>query len=68
VASALIAAFVSDGPILVGIDHTLERRRGPCIGPASRYCDATRSSKRTSRHLFGKQRFCIGPLGVKSPE
>jgi hypothetical protein len=54
VASALIAAFVSDGPILVGIDHTLERRRGPCIGPASRYRDATRSSKEqtvTSRGL-----------------
>jgi hypothetical protein len=43
-ARALVAAFVPDGPIIVGIDHTLERRRGPCIGPASRYRDATRSS------------------------
>ena len=43
-ARALVAAFVPDGPIIIGIDHTLERRRGPCIGPASRYRDATRSS------------------------
>jgi hypothetical protein len=44
-ARALVAAFVPDGPILVGVDHTLERRRGPCIGPASHYYDAVRSSK-----------------------
>jgi hypothetical protein len=53
-ARALIAAFVPDGPILVGIDHTLERRRGPRIGPANRYRDAARSSKEqtvTSRGL-----------------
>jgi hypothetical protein len=43
-ARALIAALVPDGPIIVGIDHTLERRRGPCIGPASQYRDAARSS------------------------
>jgi hypothetical protein len=43
-ARALIAALVPDGPIIVGVDHTLERRRGPCIGPASRYRDAARSS------------------------
>ena len=41
-ARALIAALVPDGPIIV--DHTLERRRGPCIGPASQYRDAARSS------------------------
>jgi len=54
VARALIAAFVPDGPIILGIDHTLERRRGPCIGPASRYRDPVRSSKEqtvTSRGL-----------------
>jgi hypothetical protein len=43
-ARALIAALVPDGPIIVGVDHTLERRRGPCIGPASQYRDAARSS------------------------
>ena len=42
---ALVAAFVPDGPIIVGVDHTLERRRGPCIAPASHYYDAVRSSK-----------------------
>jgi hypothetical protein len=53
-ARALVAAFVPDGPILVGVDHTLERRRGPCIGPASQYRDAARSSTEqtvTSRGL-----------------
>jgi len=42
---ALVAAFVPHGPIIVGVDHTLERRRGPCIAPASHYYDAVRSSK-----------------------
>ena len=42
---ALVAAFVPDGPIIIGVDHTLERRRGPCIAPASHYYDAVRSSK-----------------------
>jgi DDE superfamily endonuclease len=42
---ALVTAFVPDGPIIIGVDHTLERRRGPCIGPASHYYDAVRSSK-----------------------
>jgi hypothetical protein len=42
---ALVAAFVPDGPIIIGVDHTLERRRGPCIRPASHYYDAVRSSK-----------------------
>lgn len=43
---ALIAAFVPDGPIIIGVDHTLERRRGPCVRPASHYYDPVRSSKK----------------------
>jgi hypothetical protein len=42
---ALVAAFVPDGPIVIGIYHTLERRRGSCIRPVSQYYDAVRSSK-----------------------
>lgn len=42
---ALVATFAPTGPILIGIDHTLERRRGPRLGPASHYYDAVRSSK-----------------------
>src|SRR4051812_22034872 len=26
---AVVAAFVPTGPIIIGVDHTLERRRGP---------------------------------------
>lgn len=43
---ALVGAFVPDGPVVIGVDHTLERRRGPCSRPASQYYDAVRSSKK----------------------
>lgn len=49
-----VAAFVPSGPIVIGLDHTLERRRGPRIGPAQRFYDASRradTSKPTSRGL-----------------
>jgi hypothetical protein len=48
------AAFVPSGPIIIGLDHTLERRRGPHIGPAGRFYDASRRAdtpKPTSRGL-----------------
>lgn len=50
----VVAAFVPSGPIIIGLDHTLERRRGPRIGPAGRFYDALRSSQQqdaTSRGL-----------------
>ena len=37
----VVAAFVPSGPIIIGVDHTLERRRGPRIGPAGRFYDAS---------------------------
>jgi hypothetical protein len=40
----LLAAFVPNPPIVSGIDHTLERRLGRRIAPASHYHDAVRSS------------------------
>ena len=40
----LVDAFVPNGPIIIGLDHTLERRRGRCIKPASYFYDAVRSS------------------------
>ncbi|MCM8738564.1 transposase [Azospirillum sp. A1-3] len=43
---ALVGAFVPYGPVVIGVDHTLERRRGPCIRPASQYYDPVRSSKK----------------------
>src|SRR5919202_3004812 len=48
------AAFVPAGPVVVGVDHTLERRRGRRIGPAGHFYDAGRSSaerKAVSRGL-----------------
>jgi len=50
----IVAAFVPTGPIIIGLDHTLERRRGPRIGPAGRFYDASRRAdtpKPTSRGL-----------------
>ena len=50
----VVAAFVPSGPIVVGVDHTLERRRGRHIGPAGHFYDAGRSSaawRATSRGL-----------------
>ena len=38
----VVAAFVPSGPIIIGLDHTLERRRGPRIGLAGRFYDALR--------------------------
>lgn len=38
------AAFVPSGPIVIGVDHTLERRRGRRIGPAGHFYDASRST------------------------
>ncbi len=50
----IVAAFVPSGPIIIGLDHTLERRRGPRIGPAGRFYDANLRAdlpKPTSRGL-----------------
>lgn len=50
----IVAAFVPSGPIIIGLDHTLERRRGPRIGPAGRFYDASLRAdmpKPTSRGL-----------------
>jgi len=40
----LVAAFVPEGPLVVGLDATLERRRGPQIAAAGIYRDPVRSS------------------------
>ena len=41
----LVAAFVPDGPVVVGIDETLERRRGARIKARGLYRDPVRSSR-----------------------
>src|SRR5918992_2040129 len=43
---AIVAAIVpDDGPVLVGLDETIERRRGPKIAAKGIYRDPVRSSK-----------------------
>jgi len=37
----VVTTFVPSGPVIIGVDHTLERRRGPRIGPAGRFYDAS---------------------------
>jgi hypothetical protein len=41
----LVRAFVPDGPIVLGIDDTIERRRGPHIAARGIYRDPVRSSR-----------------------
>jgi hypothetical protein len=41
----LVVAFAPDGPLVFGIDETLERRRGKRIAAKGIYRDAVRSSK-----------------------
>ena len=40
----LVAAFAPDGPLVFGVDETLERRRGRKIAAKGIYRDAVRSS------------------------
>ncbi len=41
----LLDAFVPRGPVILGLDDTVERRRGKCIGAKGIYRDPVRSSK-----------------------
>src|SRR4030081_3273534 len=41
----LVAAFVPSGPVIVGLDDTIERRRGRKLTARAIYHDAARSSK-----------------------
>jgi hypothetical protein len=41
----LVATFVPEGPVVVGIDDTIERRKGPKIKAKGIYRDPVRSSK-----------------------
>jgi hypothetical protein len=40
----LVATFAADGPLVFGVDETLERRRGAKIAAKGSYHDAVRSS------------------------
>jgi hypothetical protein len=42
--SSLAETFVPDGPLVIGVDETLERRRGPKIRTKGIYRDPVRST------------------------
>jgi hypothetical protein len=55
----LLAAFVPTGPVVVGIDETLERRRGAKIAAKGIYRDAARSSKSHFAKASGLRWVCM---------
>jgi hypothetical protein len=55
----LIAAFVPAGPLVVGIDGTIERRRGAKIKAASIYRDPVRSSHSHLVKVNGLRWLCL---------
>ena len=55
----LVATFVPTGPIIVGIDETLERRWGKTIAAKGVYRDAVRSSKEFFVKCSGLRWVCL---------
>ena len=49
----LVAAFVPTGPLILGLDETVERRRGPKIQARAIYRDAARSSRECFQKTSG---------------
>jgi hypothetical protein len=69
--NALVNAFVPDGPIIIGVDHTLERRRRAHVGPTSHCFDSVRSSKEqtvTSRRLCRMTVMLLVEFALQIPE
>jgi DDE superfamily endonuclease len=55
----LVAAFVPDGPVVVGLDDTIERRRGACIRAKGIYRDPVRSSRGHFVKASGLRWLCV---------
>src|SRR6266851_10257315 len=55
----LVAAFVPTGPLLVGIDETIERRRGKRIAAKGIYRDPVRSSHEQFVKASGLRWICL---------
>jgi hypothetical protein len=55
----LMDAFVPDGPVLLGLDDTIERRRGKRIGAKGIYRDPVRSSKGHFVRASGLRWLCL---------
>ncbi len=55
----LLRCFAAEGPLVVGIDETLERRRGPQIAAKGIYRDAARSSRSFFVKTSGLRWMCM---------
>jgi hypothetical protein len=55
----LVAAFVPEGPVVVGLDHTIERRRGAKIAAKGIYHDPVRSSRSQRVTASGLRWVCL---------
>src|ERR687893_1401806 len=55
----LVAAFVPDGPVVVGLDDTIERRRGARIAAKGIYRDPVRSSHGHFVKASGLRWLCV---------
>jgi len=55
----LVATFAPTGPLIVGIDETIERRWGPQIAARGLYRDAVRSSKDSFVKVSGLRWICL---------
>jgi hypothetical protein len=55
----LVATFASEGPLVVGIDETIERRRGTKIAAAGIYRDPVRSSHSHFVKVRGLRWVCL---------
>jgi hypothetical protein len=58
----LVEAFVPTGPILLGLDELLERRRGRKLTARGIYHDAVRSSKSCFQKSSGLRWRCVALL------
>jgi DDE superfamily endonuclease len=58
----LVAAFVPAGPVIIGLDDTVERRRGRKLTARAIYYDAARSSKACFQKTSGLRWMCVALL------
>jgi hypothetical protein len=62
----LVEAFVPAGPVLLGLDDTVERRRGRKLTARAIYHDAARSSKSCFQKTSGLRWMCVALLAPVS--
>jgi len=55
----LVATFLPDGPLIIGVDETLERRTGAKIAAKGVYRDAVRSSRSHFVKATGLRWICL---------